>query len=148
MQRDAELYGVELESVFHLHESDRHQFDVTVGADLVRGRNTDDSTELPRITPARARLGFTWITGSLSFTADVQRVAKQDRIAANETETAGYSVFNASAGYRLTLGRMTYDLFVRGSNLSDEEIRLHTSFLKDVAPLPGRNVTIGLRTSF
>jgi iron complex outermembrane recepter protein len=148
VQRDAELYGVELESVFHLHESDRHQFDVTVGADLVRGRNTDDSTELPRITPARARLGFTWITGSLSFTADVQRVAKQDRIAANETETAGYSVFNASAGYRLTLGRMTYDLFVRGSNLSDEEIRLHTSFLKDVAPLPGRNVTIGLRTSF
>ena len=57
-------------------------------------------------------------------------------------------MFNASAGYRLTLGRMTYDLFVRGSNLSDEEIRLHTSFLKDVAPLPGRNVTIGLRTSF
>lgn len=148
VQRDARLYGVELESVIHLHESERHRFDIQIGGDLVRGRNTDDDTELPRITPARARLGFTWITGPFSLTADVQRVAEQDRTAPNETPTDGYTVFNASAGYRLTLGRLTYDLFVRGSNLGDEEIRLHTSFIKDVAPLPGRNVTVGLRTSF
>jgi iron complex outermembrane receptor protein len=148
VQRDARLYGVELESIIHLHESERHRFDIQVGADLVRGRNTDDDTALPRITPARARLGFTWTTGPFSLNADVQRVAEQDRVATTESETDGYTLVNASAGYRLTLGRLTYDLFVRGSNLGDEEIRLHTSFLKDVAPLPGRNVTVGLRTSF
>ena len=34
------------------------------------------------------------------------------------------------------------------SNLTDEEARLHTSSLKDITPLPGRNVTVGLRLSF
>ncbi|GAB1488091.1 TonB-dependent receptor [Opitutaceae bacterium] len=148
VQRDARLYGVELESIIHLHESERHRFDIQVGADLVRGRNTDDDTELPRITPARARLGFTWVTGPFSLTTDLQRVATQDRVAPNESATGAHTVLNASAGYRFTLGRLSYDLFVRGSNLGNEEIRLHTSFLKEVAPLPGRNVTIGLRTSF
>ena len=30
----------------------------------------------------------------------------------------------------------------------DETVRLHTSFLKDVAPLPGRDFTTGLRLAF
>jgi iron complex outermembrane recepter protein len=37
---------------------------------------------------------------------------------------------------------------VRGSNLLDETARVHASFLKDLAPLPGRNFTAGVRYSF
>lgn len=148
VQRDAEFYGAEIEAVYHLHESDRHQFDLSLGADLVRGRNTDEDTDLPRITPRRVRAGFTWNVGAFSFGADIQRVAEQDRVAANETPTEGYMLVNANVGYRFTIGRATFDLFARGTNLGDEEARVHTSFLKDVSPLPGRNVTLGFRTSF
>jgi iron complex outermembrane receptor protein len=33
-------------------------------------------------------------------------------------------------------------------NLSDEEARLHPSFLKDLAPLPGRNFRISVTGTF
>ena len=34
------------------------------------------------------------------------------------------------------------------SNLTDEEARMHTSFVKDDVPLPGRNVTLIARLGF
>jgi len=39
-------------------------------------------------------------------------------------------------------------MYLKGENLGDEEARLHTSLLKDLAPLPGRNVTVGMRVYF
>ncbi len=148
VQRDADFHGAELEAILHLHESDRHQFDLQLGGDIVRGRNRDERIDLPRITPARVRAGFTWITGPFSFGAQVQRVMTQEQLAPGERETPGYTLISASAGYRLSVGRVTWDLFLRGTNLTDEEARVHTSFLKEIAPLPGRNLTLGLRTSF
>jgi len=49
-----------------------------------------------------------------------------------------------------TLGTKPADfiLSLRGTNLLDEEARRHTSFLKDVAPLPGRSATLTLRATF
>jgi len=40
------------------------------------------------------------------------------------------------------------DMILRGRNLADEEARNHVSFLKDVAPLPGRDLSLGLRVAF
>jgi iron complex outermembrane receptor protein len=37
---------------------------------------------------------------------------------------------------------------LRGTNLTDEEARNHVSFLKDLAPLPGRDVRLSLRLAF
>ena len=34
------------------------------------------------------------------------------------------------------------------NNLLDEEIRQHTSFVKEQAPQPGRNVSLALNISF
>ncbi len=148
VQRKARFTGAELEAVFHLHESERHQFDLVVGGDLVRGRDRDADADLARITPRRSRVGFTWTTGPYLLGAEVQRVEAQRRVAAFERPTDGYTLVHAHAAYRFTLGRATCDLFVRGTNLTDEEARMHTSFLKEVAPLPGRNLTAGLRLSF
>ena len=39
-------------------------------------------------------------------------------------------------------------LFLKVDNLSDQEARVHTSFLKDDAPLPGRGISFGIRGSF
>ena len=39
-------------------------------------------------------------------------------------------------------------LFLRGTNLLNEEVRYHTSPLKDEVPLPGRSLAAGVRFSF
>jgi iron complex outermembrane receptor protein len=146
-QRDALFYGAELETLWHLHESDRHTLDLKLNADttLTRDANGDP---LPRIPPVKGLVGLAWTTGPWSAGTDWQLVAKQSNNAPGETDTDGYTLLSAYVGYRLVYGRVAYDLFARGSNLTDEEARVSTSFLKDIAPLPGRSVTFGLRASF
>ena len=39
-------------------------------------------------------------------------------------------------------------VFLDGSNLGNEEVRPHTSLLRDYAPLPGRAVAFGIRAWF
>jgi iron complex outermembrane receptor protein len=39
-------------------------------------------------------------------------------------------------------------LFLRLTNLLDEEVRLHTSTLKDIAPLGGRAFMVGVTGAF
>ena len=40
------------------------------------------------------------------------------------------------------------NVYLRGVNLTNEEGRDHLSFLKEVLPLPGRSIIVGLRTTF
>ncbi len=40
------------------------------------------------------------------------------------------------------------NVYVKGVNLTDEEARLHTSFLKDIASLGGRGVQVGMKLTF
>ena len=54
---------------------------------------------------------------------------------------------NASVDYRLS-DTQDWTVYVRANNLFDKEARVHTSFLKDQTPLPGRNFTLGTRFSF
>ncbi len=51
-------------------------------------------------------------------------------------------------GYRFFAGGMVYDLLLRGTNLTGEEARNHVSFLKDRVPLPGRDVSLAVESTF
>ena len=56
---------------------------------------------------------------------------------------------NADARWRFDVGNDTeLELFANATNLADELARKHTSFVKDVAPLPGRNYVLGFRSRF
>ncbi len=50
--------------------------------------------------------------------------------------------------YRLPVRSAEFEVYLKGTNLTDEEARVHTSFLKDIAPLAGRGALLGLRASF
>lgn len=148
MQRAAQFHGAELETIFHLHHSADQQLDVQLAADFVRARNRSDRTDLPRITPDRVKTGLKWSNGHLAFGGEVQFVFRQTRVAEYETRSGSYALLAADIGYRFTFDRTVFDLFLRGTNLGNDEARVHTSFLKDVAPLPGRSITVGLRAVF
>lgn len=146
--RDAEFTGGEIEAVFHAHETEGVQVDLTLMADTVRGTNTSTDQPLPRITPNRFGLGFDVRSGSLSFGAEGRYAAAQNRTAPLETPTDSYNLLSFYASYDLDFGSTSWTLYFRGTNVLNHEARTHTSFLKDEVPLPGRNLIAGVRMSF
>jgi iron complex outermembrane receptor protein len=116
-------------------------------ADTVRGE-LDDGGNLPRIAPGRYGAGLDWSLGSWRAGVSALRYRSQDRVAGFETPTGGYTLLEADLAYGFSFGPTEIELFAQGRNLGDEEARLHTSFLKDRAPLPGRSVGMGLRAFF
>ncbi|MDE0154128.1 MAG: TonB-dependent receptor, partial [Gammaproteobacteria bacterium] len=146
-QDDAEFLGFEMETVAHVLDTNLGRMDLRLWADYVEGERSND-TNLARITPWRFGSGLTYSRGPLYASVKYTRVNKQDDTAPLETETAGYDLLDLHAGYTFRLQDNTVTLFARATNLLDEEIRRHTSFVKEQAPLPGRSGIFGLRVSF
>ena len=172
-QGDARFTGAEAELQWTFLDNDTGQWSLRAFGDLVRGRLTGDGTRevafsvphddhthdytaeialsgnLPRIAPWRVGGELRWEGEHWRAGAGAVRYARQDNVADFESETAGYTLVNANVAWHLdTPGGNAWELFVDGSNLLDEEARPHTSFLKDLAPLPGRNISAGVRLFF
>lgn len=147
VQRDALFYGFEAEAVWHLHNENRHTLDLTTALDFVRAKERGGD-DLPRIPSLKARIALDWRKDGWHVGPDLVLVARQTASAPGEGDTDGYALLGLTLGYCLETRHATYDFFVRGSNLTDEDARMHTSFLKDIAPLPGRAFTAGIRASF
>jgi iron complex outermembrane receptor protein len=145
VQTDATFYGAELEGSYRLWEDGGRSFRLEATADYVHG-DTDLGAPA-RIPPwsAAGRGVFEggWWTGQL----EVRRVGGQDRVAEFELPTDGYTMLNASLTFR-PLKDQDFKVFVEGRNLTDVEAREHASFLKDIAPLPGRNLRVGVGYRF
>lgn len=125
-------------------------FGFTSMADTVRGTITSlDGGNLPRISPSRIGSKLTWRTGNWYAVGGATHVFKQDRIAAFETATPGYTRIDASVRYRWAYAASrSADIYLLGKNLGNRDIRVHTSFLKDFAPLPGRSVFVGVTATY
>jgi len=57
-------------------------------------------------------------------------------------------MLNADLARTFSINSQELMVFLRATNLLDEEARVSTSFRKDVAPLPGRGLTLGMRYTF
>jgi iron complex outermembrane receptor protein len=119
-----------------------------IQADYVHAEDDDTGEPLPRITPFRYGASLNYESEHWTASIEGQRVNDQNRVAQFETTTPGYTFLNVSVGYKFQWGRVYNYLYVRGTNLTNEEGRDHLSFLKEVLPLPGRGVVVGLRTTF
>jgi iron complex outermembrane receptor protein len=145
---DAELYGAELEAHVPLLHAEPHHLELDLRYDFVRGEERGSGTPLPRIPPSRYGAGFSYRGEQWSAGIAGTRVTEADRLAPFETSTAAYTLLDASVGYRFFLGGTVHDLVLSGKNLTDEEARVHSSTLKDLAPLPGRDVRLSYRLAF
>ena len=148
----AEFQGIEVEIDWLAMESPGRNIMLSAYGDMIRGKNKTESTNLARIPAARLGIGFEVQQEKLDFGMKLTRSLKQDRVAAHgdhsEDPTAGYSILNAFASYDVSFGDSVGELFVKGSNLTDELAYNHASVLKQFAPLPGRSVEIGLKFDF
>ena len=140
-QDDATIYGVEAEGFVDLNVNWR----VSVFGDYIRAKI--DSDNLPRIPPLRLGSTISYEGEALSSELSVVWYDDQTKTTEYETPTDGYTLVNVSVDYRVS-DTQDWTVYIRANNLFDEEARVHTSFLKDQAPLPGRNFTLGTRFSF
>jgi iron complex outermembrane receptor protein len=146
--KDALFYGGEAELSLHLVDTAARRLHLDLTGDYVRAQQTTDDEPLPRIPPLRVGAALRYAAGPWNAGISVRHAFAQDRIAPGETETGGYTLVGADVSYRFTQSRVEWELFARGSNLTDEDARVSTSFLKDIAPLPGRSVSAGVRLIF
>ncbi len=148
-QRDATFSGAEAELTVPVFANTSGHLDLTFFTDFVRARFDDGSNKnIPRIPPVRAGMQLAWLNENWTAKLRATDVAEQDDTAEHESPTDGYTLLNLYMDYTIpagVTGENTFSLFVKGNNLLDEEIRNHTSFIKDYAPEPGRGFEIGLR---
>lgn len=146
--RDAQFYGAEAEVSFHLVDTAARKVHLNLMSDYVHAQQTTDNEPLPRIPPLRFGAGVRFEQAGWSLGVEARHTARQNRFTAAESETAGFTLLNADVSYALAQARVSYEFFVRGTNLTDVEARVHASFLKDFAPLAGRGILAGARLKF
>jgi iron complex outermembrane recepter protein len=142
----AVFLGFEAQGKFRIYEG-VGDLDLNVRGDYVRATNEITDTPLSRIAPMRIGTGLDYKLGDFSSKIDVLHGFKQDRVATNELATDGYTLVNATISYRFKTA-LNLEAFAKARNLLDEDIRDHSSFLKEIAPMGGRSVLFGLRGEF
>jgi iron complex outermembrane recepter protein len=146
-QEDAEFYGVEFDSEFTLASLGGGELRAGIWGDYIRGE-LDSGDDIPRLPPMRLGARLAWASESLELWTRVMDVDEQDKPGANEEPTDSYTKWDAGADYRLPVAGSEVTLFLALNNITDEEIRLSTSFLRDVAPESGFSVEAGVRWTF
>ena len=147
LQDEATFHGLEAELSLPGLEVAGGRIATRLVADFVRAR-LDDGGHLPQIPPLRAGAELRYTRNAWSAGISAHRFDGQDRVAANESPTAGYTMLGADASWRLAGFSRGLLLYLRGDNLLDADARRHTSPLKEFAPLPGRSLGAGVRLEF
>ncbi len=147
LQGGARYYGVEAKGSLTLGQIAEFK----INADLLGDYVLADLANLgpaPRIPPARLLGGLEAQSDRINGRVEVEHVFVQNRLAGFETRTANYTMVNASIAFKLFGADSDTTLLFSANNLFDVDARRHASFLKDFAPLAGRDVRVTARFGF
>ena len=135
--------GVEFDGKFGLTDN----LDLTVRGDYVHVQDKTNSDYLPRIAPLRLGAGLRYQSGNFSARLDALHAFKQSKTASEELATGSYTDVSAMVAYKLPT-KWNVELSAKASNLLNDEIREHASFLKDISPAGKRSILFGARADF
>jgi iron complex outermembrane receptor protein len=144
----AHLRGAELEARTRLLNGPV-ALDLSGSLDHVRGDNLDSGQPLPRLAPLRARLALEASREGWRVGAGLRSAARQDRVPDTDTATPGYTMLDLWASGRLLALPQT-SWFARLNNATDKLATSASTIdtLRGLSPLPGRALSVGLRTVF
>lgn len=103
---------------------------------------------VPRIPPLRLQGGLALNGRKVDIRGEVEWNDSQNRTTTFETQTAAFTVVNAEINYRPWGSDRPLSFALSANNIFDVDARRHASFLKDFAPLAGRDIRITARASF
>jgi iron complex outermembrane receptor protein len=145
-QAKARLWGFELQGSAKLATIGGFGIVADASTDYTRATLTSLGP-VPRIPPLRVLGGIEAQSDALTGRVEVEWDDKQNRVADVETTTKGFTLVNASASWKpMAGGPLT--ITAQANNLFDVVGRRHASFLKDYAPLAGRDFRVSARVSF
>lgn len=147
VQQDAVFTGGEVSAKARLFDAGGFALSADAAYDWVRA-SFDDGGHPPRIPPYSLTLGLEAENPYWRARIEAAHSGEQDRLAAFETPTEGHTFINASLAFRPGGEEGPWTIRLDGRNLGDELGRVHSSFLKDALPLPGRNLRLTLLTQF
>jgi iron complex outermembrane receptor protein len=143
----ANYYGFELQGDAKLGKA----FGIDWGGELVT--DTVRATikgfgPAPLIPPLRVIGALTGSRGQVDGRLELEHDFAHNRTAPIETDTAGFTLVNASLDYHPFSANPELTLSLQGNNLFDVDARRSTSILKDYAPLAGRDIRLSARVNF
>lgn len=145
---DATFVGVEGEISFTLLEQGSATLDMRLFGDLVRAE-FDAGGYVPRIPPAKFGSELRYVGEHWGLHLHATRAVHQSRAGSSELPTEGYTQLSLYGDYHWDFASgQELKVFFRGDNLLDEEVRNHTSLLKNYAPEQGRGFTLGIRFDY
>ncbi len=145
----ARLYGVEAEAQFQI-ASGRTDIDLDFKLDTVKGLNQTRGEALPRLAPSRFTVGLTWKHGAWTTRAEAQRASAQTHVPSTDQATPGWTRLNLSTSLALNWGGYGVLLFAKLQNATNVLAYSANTVgnLRNLAPLPGRSLSGGMRLNF
>ena len=132
-------------------------WDLKLRADSVRASNLDTGEALPRIAPVRLGASLSRQSGPWRWSLGMDK-AQAPRLASTQKATASYTLWNTQLSYRQTIQANQAVWYLKVDNLTDQLAYPATSVLtttaadtvtgRPKAPLPGRNIKLGLQLYF
>jgi iron complex outermembrane recepter protein len=148
LQQGADFIGAEVELRYDFEPNRFGHWQVFGFGDIVDGE-LDDNTDAPQQPPKRVAFGIDWDIDNWAANLVWIHAYDQDNVAPLETRTPGYDLLNAEVIFTgPSISQFDWQVYLKGQNLLDEDIRNSTSYLKDQAPQIGLNVIFGVRAFF
>lgn len=116
--------------------------------DVVDAQLRETRLPLPRIPPARGRIGLDYRRNGVSVRPELVLANAQRHLFTNETPTAGYALVNLTGSYTFVRQHAMHVFNVYLFNAGDRLYRNHLSFIKDLAPEIGRGVRFSYTVHF
>lgn len=146
-QAPATYFGFEVEGSARLATIGNFTLNADALADMVRAR-VKSVGPVPRIPPLRLLGGLELQSDSVQARVEAEWTDSQTRVAGFETPTKGFTLVNASLSFKPFGKDNKTSILVSANNIFDVEARRHASFLKDFAPLSGRDVRVTAKVAF
>jgi iron complex outermembrane receptor protein len=141
--QDVTLHGFEVQAVWQVTD----EFSWRIQGDIIH-TSLHSGGALPRTPPARIATEISYQGGNFSAELFVSKNFEQTHTATLEDSTDSYTIVDANVNYHFALGQHDLAIYLKAINLTDQYAQVHTSFLKDLTPLAGRSVALGIRGSF
>ncbi len=146
-QDKARYYGFEAHMTAELAKIGDFSIKAEALADYVHAR-IPGVGPVPRIPPLRLLGALSASSDRIDAEVEVEHATRQSRVAAFETPTAAYTQVNASLSFRPFSATPDARIILSANNIFNTTPRRHASFLKDVAPLTGRDFRATVRLTF
>ncbi|MGN2482962.1 TonB-dependent receptor [Acinetobacter calcoaceticus] len=157
-QTDTQITGFEVDANYDFDLNQYGNLKLGGFADLVKNKATDpsnirlnnDGVYLPNMPTNRYGSYLEWQNNSWSAQVSSTYYAQPKYLGKNvnqEVPLPAYNLVDFKINKNLNLKNASFDIFLNGTNLLNEEARPQNSPLKYIAPLPGRAFQVGIMMS-